>query len=262
LEGVFRIMKSKVDNWNATLYDGKHSFVSKFGEELIDMLALMEGERILDLGCGTGDLAYKLDKCGVHVVGVDMSESMIKQAISKYPNLKFEVRDATDLHYKEVFDAVFSNATLHWVKPPKKALDSMHRALKHGGRFVAEFGGKDNVKMITDQIIIQSKNVGINFDIEQFPWYFPSIAEYSTLMEEAGFRVTFANHFDRNTPLNGEDGLRNWIEMFASGMFEGVTEETKNFIIAKVEDNLKDVLFYNDSWFADYKRIRIIGIKE
>jgi ubiquinone/menaquinone biosynthesis C-methylase UbiE len=216
-------MQNKVD-WNAKLYDGKHSFVSKYGEELINMLAPMKGERILDLGCGTGDLAYKLDLLGVDVVGIDMSASMIEQALSKYPNIKFETRDATELQYMETFDAVFSNATLHWVKPPKEVLQGIYRALKLGGRFVAEFGGKDNVKIITDEIMTQSKNVGIDSNMERFPWYFPSIAEYTTLMEEAGFRVTFANHFDRNTPLTGEDGLKNWIEMFAGGMFKGVTD--------------------------------------
>jgi hypothetical protein len=81
-------------------------------------------------------------------------------------------------------------------------------------------------------------------------------------MEEAGFRVIFAQHFDRPTHLDGDNGLRNWIEMFCSRMFEGLTEETKDFIITKVENNLKDVLFYNGGWFADYKRIRVIGIKE
>jgi trans-aconitate methyltransferase len=254
-------MQKKAD-WNAKLYDGKHSFVSKFGEELISMLAPMEGERILDLGCGTGDLANKLDSFGVNVVGVDMSVSMIEQALSKYPNLKFETRDAIDLQYIEAFDAVFSNATLHWVKPPKEALEGIYRALKLGGRFVAEFGGKDNVKIITDEIMTQSKNVGIDSNMEKFPWYFPSIAEYTTLMEEADFRVTFANHFDRTTPLTGEDGLKNWIEMFAGGMFKGVPEATKDLIITKVINNLRNDLYYNDSWFADYKRIRVIGVKE
>jgi ubiquinone/menaquinone biosynthesis C-methylase UbiE len=254
--------KTDSDNWNAKLYDRKHSFVSKFGEDLIELLAPKKGEYILDLGCGTGDLAYKLHKLGVNVVGVDKPENMVEQAIKKYPHLKFEVQDALNLVYNLEFDAVFSNATLHWVKPPKQALDCIYNALKQNGRFVAEFGGKGNVKIITDEILNQFEKLGIEYKAELFPWYFPSIGEYSTLMEEVGFRVIFAQHFDRPTPLEGDNGIRNWIEMFGRSIFEGLTEETKNLIITQVENNLKGILFHNGAWFADYKRIRVIGIKE
>lgn len=250
------------DNWNAHLYDSKHSFVSKFGEDLIELLAPKKGEYILDLGCGTGDLAYKLNKLGVNVIGIDKSENMVDQAKKKYPHIKFEVQDALNLDYHYEFDAVFSNATLHWVKPPKQALICIYKALKQDGRFVAEFGGKGNVKIITDEILNQFEKLGIEFKAELFPWYFPNIGEYSTLMEEVGFRVIFAQHFDRLTPLDGDHGIRNWIQMFGNSMFEGLTEETKDFIITKVENNLKGVLFQNGGWFADYKRIRVIGIKE
>lgn len=249
------------DNWDAPFYDGKHSFVSKFGEDLVAMLAPQNGERILDLGCGTGDLAYQLDKLGVNVTGVDKSENMIDQAKSKYPHVKFEAFDATDLVYKEEFDAVFSNATLHWVKPAKDALDCVYNALKQGGRFVAEFGGKGNVQLITDEIVNQLTGLGIDYNDNDFPWYFPSIGEYATLMEEAGFNVTFANHFNRPTPLEGEDGLNNWINMFGSHLLAGVPEETKDVVIARVENNLKEILFLNERWVADYKRLRVIGVK-
>ena len=118
------------------------------------------------------------------------------------------VQDATDLDYHNEFDAVFSNATLHWVKPPIQALHCIFKSLKQGGRFVAEFGGKGNVQTITDEIIKQIKEAGFEFKKEQFPWFYPSIAEYSSLMEETGFRVTFAQHFDRPTPFGG----RYWIK--------------------------------------------------
>lgn len=204
------MMNNKIDNdnWNANLYDSKHSFVSKFGEDLIDLLAPKKGEYILDLGCGTGDLSYKLHKLGVNVLGIDNSENMVEQAKKKYPNLKFEVQDALNLDYNCEFDAVFSNATLHWVKPPKQALYCIYDALKHNGKFVAEFGGKGNVKKITDEIHNQLEKLEVEYKAELFPWYFPSIGEYSTLMEEVGFRVIFAQHFDRPTPLDGDHGLK------------------------------------------------------
>jgi ubiquinone/menaquinone biosynthesis C-methylase UbiE len=252
----------KEDSWNANLYDEKHSFVSHFGGDLVELLAPQTGEKILDLGCGTGDLANKLNQLGVHIIGVDKSENMVQQAQKKYPALTFKVQDAVNLGYSNEFDAVFSNATLHWVKAPQPALQSIYHALKPGGRFVAEFGGKGNVQKITDEIINQLGVQGISFKTEHFPWYYPSIGQYSTLMEQAGFRVTHAQHFDRPTPLIGENGLRNWMEMFAFSMFEGIPTETKELILTQVENNLRDVLFHNGEWIADYKRIRVVGIKE
>ena len=157
------------DHWNANLYDQNHSFVSKYGSNLIELLAPKLGEKILDLGCGTGDLAKKLDDVGVNIVGADKSQNMITQALNKYPNISFVVGDATDLDYHTEFDAVFSNATLHWVKQPKRALECIFQSLKPGGRFVAEFGGKGNVKTITDEIIHQINKSGIEFKQEQFP---------------------------------------------------------------------------------------------
>lgn len=247
------------DQWNASLYDSKHSFVSKFGNDLVDLLSPKKGEKILDLGCGTGDLANNLANLEVDVLGIDKSKNMVHQAITKYPGLKFMVSDALKLGFQEEFDAVFSNATLHWVKPPGQALQGIYDSLKHGGRFVAEFGGKGNVQAITNEITHQLENYE---QTPQFPWYYPSIGEYSSLMEQTGFRVTFAQHFDRPTPLEGDNGLKNWIEMFAIGMFEGISENIKEHTLSQVEKNLKPLLFNDGVWMADYKRIRVIGIKD
>ncbi|TXC92994.1 methyltransferase domain-containing protein [Metabacillus litoralis] len=249
------------DTWNALLYDGNHSFVSKFGNDLVDLLDPKEGEKILDLGCGTGDLAKSLSDKRVKVIGVDKSENMIKQAKLKYPKIEFNVCDATELTYYEEFDAVFSNATLHWIKTPKIALECIFNSLKQNGRFIAEFGGKGNIKIIADEIIKTMKEFGYEFNMEIFPWYFPSIGEYTSLMEQIGFRVTFSHHFDRPTPLEGENGIKNWINMFASQMFTGITPEMKDLMISKVQLNLKEQLYKEDKWLADYKRIRVIGMK-
>lgn len=252
----------KKDNWNAELYDQKHSFVSKYGNSLIELLEAKKGEKILDLGCGTGDLANQLFEMGVDTTGIDKSENMVNQANNKFPKISFFVQDATELQFNSEFDAVFSNATLHWVKPPKKALQSIYNSLKQGGRFVAEFGGKGNVRIIIDEIINQLVEAGVDYQEKQFPWFYPSIGEYSTLMEDVGFRVTFAQHFDRPTPLEGENGLRNWVHMFGSQLLEGVNEEKKEMVLLKVEKSLKPILYKNGQWVADYKRIRVIGIKE
>ncbi|HHY73435.1 MAG TPA: methyltransferase domain-containing protein [Bacillus bacterium] len=250
------------DQWNANLYDCNHSFVSNYGADVVELLAPKKDEKILDLGCGTGDLAKKLYDMGIQVMGVDNSANMVNQAKGKYPEIKFHIHDVLDLPYKDEFDAVFSNAVLHWIKEPKEALKNIYKSLRKGGRFVAELGGKGNVQMITDEVRKQFQKIGLAFDEEKFPWYFPSIGEYTSLMEEVGFQVLFAYHFDRPTELEGDDGLKNWLEMFGALMFSGLEEETKLSIIKNAEFNLKDIMFENGNWIADYKRLRIVGIKK
>jgi trans-aconitate methyltransferase len=254
-------IQTKKDNWDANLYDSKHSFVSKYGNSLIELLAPKQGDKILDLGCGTGDLTHTLFENGVDIIGVDKSENMIKQAIQKYPHIPFKVQDATNLEFTNEFDAVFSNATLHWVQAASEALHGIYLSLKNGGRFVAEFGGKGNVKTITDEIIHQIGKAGFDYKDSQFPWYYPSVGEYTTLMEEVGFRVILAQHYDRPTLLDGENGLVNWINMFGSQLFDGIPGTSKNEVISNVEKNLKGILYSDNSWTADYKRIRVIGLK-
>ncbi|NEU31088.1 methyltransferase domain-containing protein [bacterium LRH843] len=250
------------DNWNANLYDSGHSFVSKFGEGVVELLAPKKGEFILDLGCGTGDLTNKIQELGAHVVGIDQSENMVQQAQHKYKDISFQVGDAIQLEYQNEFDAVFSNAVLHWIKTPKQALQGIYNSLKQGGRFIAEFGGKDNVQHITQELYAQLQSAGIELTDERYPWYYPSIGEYALLMEKVGFRVTYAVHFDRPTPLKGEEGLRNWLKMFTGSMFTEVDSETKESIVAKVEENLRKDLYKEGEWVADYKRLRVVGVKE
>ncbi|RLL46790.1 class I SAM-dependent methyltransferase [Oceanobacillus piezotolerans] len=251
-----------VDQWNAEMYDDKHDFVAKYGMNLIHLLVPKTGEDILDLGCGTGDLTAKLAEFGAEIVGIDKSENMVNQAKQKFPHLTFFVKDATELEAVHSYNAVFSNATLHWVKPPEKVLAVVYQCLKENGRFVAEFGGKGNVKSITDAIIEQRVKAGYTYKETYYPWYYPSIAEYTSLMEETGFRVTYASHYDRPTVLSGEDGLRNWIYMFATSLLEEIEGGAKQEIIEKVEEQLKPSMFEAGNWIADYKRIQVIGIKE
>ncbi|BDH60981.1 SAM-dependent methyltransferase [Lysinibacillus sp. PLM2] len=255
-------MQELKDNWDPKLYDQSHSFVSKLGGELIDLLMPAKGEKILDLGCGTGDLTNSLNELGVNVIGVDKSKNMIEHATAKYPNILFEEQDATNLKYMNEFDAVFSNATLHWVKPPLDALHCIYQSLKVGGRFVAEFGGKGNVQTIINEIINQIKDEGVGISNENNPWFYPSIGEYTSMMENVGFHVVFAQHFERPTILEGEDGMENWITMFGSQLLNRIDESKKKTIIKKVENRLKNKLYQGDTWIADYKRIRVMGIKE
>lgn len=248
--------------WNASLYDAKHAFVWKYGADLVSLLDPQAGERILDIGCGTGHLTSQIADSGAQVVGVDRSSTMIAAARRSYPNLKFEVADARELHFQDEFDAVFSNATLHWIHQPELVIGNVWKALRPAGRFVAEFGGKGNVRKMQaalDQSLAQIRGAGhdkIN------PWYYPSISEYATLLERNGLEVRFITLFDRPTLLaDGEAGLRNWITMFCSDHLEAVGQESRELFLQKVEGLLRPDLFRNGEWWADYRRLRVVAVK-
>ncbi|AEG61507.1 class I SAM-dependent methyltransferase [Desulforamulus ruminis] len=250
-------------HWDSHFYDHKHNFVSEYGSELIDLLRPQKNERILDLGCGTGDLANKITHSGAEVIGIDASENMIHKAKEKYPNIEFKVMDAVNLHLNGNFDGVFSNATLHWIKESQRLLAQVYSVLKPKGRFVAEFGGKDNVKTVTDAIITSIREAGYSFADQDFPWYFPTIGEYTSLMEQTGFTVTYATYFARPTKLvDDKDGIKDWIHMFGNNLLAVVPAEVRGDIIGKVEKKLYQRQFINGHWYADYKRIRVMGLKE
>ncbi len=249
--------------WDAALYDSKHSFVSQYGTDLVELLSPQRGERILDLGCGTGHLSHRIASAGAEVIAIDSSPAMIERARESYLHLRFEAADATDFHFSEPFDAVFSNAVLHWIKEPERAIACIWRALKPGGRFVAEFGGKGNIKKAVDAIYRAIETAGYPPGMELNPWYFPSIGEFGTLLEKQGFCLTYATLFDRPTPLeDGEKGLRHWIEMFTNVLLERIPNDKRADIITDVEDQLRPELFRNGTWVVDYRRIRAIAIKE
>ncbi|MDP9383530.1 MAG: methyltransferase domain-containing protein [Chloroflexota bacterium] len=251
------------NHWDAAGYDERHSYVSRHGTGLIELLAARPAERILDLGCGTGHLAAQIAATGAEVVGVDSAPSMIQQARRNYPHLRFEVADGTDFSFAEPFDAVFSNAAIHWMRPPERVVECVSRALAPGGRFVAEFGGKGNVQMILNSIHTVLRRAGDCVPEERNPWYFPSIAEYTSLLEGNGLSVRLAVLFERRTLLDGgEEGMRNWLDMFAGSFLSSVPLSARTDVIAAVEDGLRSKLFRDDAWYADYMRLRVVAIKE
>ena len=238
-------MNSNVQQWNANLYDSKHKFVSQLATDLVELLSPKVGERILDIGCGTGHLTQKIANCGSEVLGVDSAETMILQARQNYPNLQFAVMDAINLEFTEEFDAVFSNAVLHWIKQPEKVIAGVWKSLKPGGRFVAEFGGKGNINSIQTALERAICQENSSFENLLNPNYFPSIAEYGSLLEEQGFELTFATLFDRLTPLDGENGMVNWLKMFRNSVLAAFSEATQAKILANVEDALRLTLYKN-----------------
>ncbi len=251
------------NQWASALYESKHSFVWRYGADCLELLSPRQGERILDLGCGTGQLTEKIAGFGAEVLGIDKAPAMIEQARKNYPNLHFEVADATNFHFREQFDAVFSNATLHWIKEPEQVITCIWQALKSGGRFVAEFGGKGNIRAIVTAINNAMEAGGYPAKPEHNSWYFPSIGEYTTLLENQGFCVTYAILFKRPTPLeDSEKGIQNWIEMFANSFLQEIPINKHISVIRNIENQLRPELYRAGTWFADYKRIRIVATKE
>jgi trans-aconitate methyltransferase len=251
------------NSWNSALYEEQHAFVWQYGESLLKLLAPKAGECILDLGCGTGQLTEKIAESGALVQGIDSSLSMIAKARENYPQLDFAVADARDFLVEQPLDAVFSNAVLHWIKEPDAAIDCVEKALKPGGRFVAEFGGKGNVGAIVGAILSVLSEIGCEKPESLNPWYFPSIGEYALLLENHGFDVSYAVLFDRPTPLEGGSaGMVNWIEMFAGGFLSGLSPEVRSRAIDRVEERLRPALYRDGNWSADYRRIRVFAVKK
>jgi len=248
-------------NWNASLYDAKHAFVFQYGEDVISLLNPQPGERILDMGSGTGHLTAKIAEAGCQVTGIDNAPEMVAKAKETYPEIPFLQMDGADFALEQPFDAVFSNATLHWISSPEKVIANVYQALKPGGRFVAEFGGKGNVNRILVALADALQARGISTSVHTN--YFPSVGEYATLLEEGGFRVSYAAHFDRDTELSDpENGVTDWIEMFRGFALKDVPEKDKFEIFDQIKARLKPTNFRNGKWFADYKRLRFVAIKE
>jgi len=249
-------------NWDSSLYENKHAFVWQYGEDLLQWLNPKPGDSILDIGCGTGQLTAKIAESGAEVVGIDSAATMIAKARQNYPHLRFEVADVRNLQTDKTFDAVFSNATLHWIKEADAAIASIHQALKPGGRFVAEFGGKGNIQAIVQALYTAFEKIGLSNPQTLNPWYFPSISEYTTLLETQGFEVTHAILFDRPTPLtDGTAGIKNWIQMFGSAFLAQLSAKEQVQVIHTVEECLKPILYQHGNWNADYRRIRIVAIQ-
>lgn len=255
-------VREKDEQWDAKLYNAKHDFVWKYGADVVSLLAPRAGETILDLGCGTGHLTAQIAESGAHVTGVDRSDEMIAAARQAYPHLKFEIADARDLSFHDEFDAVFSNATLHWIHEPELVLQGVCRALRAGGRFVAELGGHGNIQTMKEAFDRVLTEMRLAKPGEVNPWYYPSVSEYATLVERNGLEVRFITLFDRPTALaDGAAGMGNWIGMFCAEYLAKTGEARRGEFISKVETMLRPKLFRDGQWWADYRRLRLAAHK-
>ena len=244
-------------SWDPQRYAQNARFVSVLGEPLLQLLEPQPDELILDLGCGDGALTEKLADYGCKVIGVDSSLPQLQA--SKRRKVKAVLMDGHALCFKQRFDAVFSNAALHWMKEPERVIDGVRRALKPQGRFVGEFGGKGNVETIRSALYAALAKRGID-PVAVDPWYYPSTEEYSQLLSKAGFKLAFIELIPRPTKLPGD--ILGWLEIFAQPFTIAVTEQERSSFLQEVRNELASSLRDSSgSWFADYVRLRFKATK-
>lgn len=215
----------------------------------------MQGEKVLDLGCGDGVLTEKFAALGCEVIGTDSSPEMIDAARKR--GLRVSVMDGRALTFDGVFDAVFSNAALHWMLEPERVLSGVFRALKSGGRFVGEFGGKGNIASIQEALSAALVSRGIE---PHSPWYFPSPEDYAALLKKEGFRVEVLELIARPTLLPG--GVDDWIRTFGRTYLLAVPEMEREDFLEEVVGALRPRLCDTQGgWTADYIRLRFKVVK-
>lgn len=213
------------------------------------------------MGCGTGQLTAGAARCGAEIAGVDSSPEMIAEARRNFPELSFEVERAEALPYVAEFDAVLSNAALHWVRDQHGALTSIARALKPGGRFVFEMGGHENLRQALQAGCSAMRSLGVSEPESLIPWFFPSIGEYAPMLESHGLRVQYALFFERQTKLEGVRGFADWIEMFAKFAMFSVAPDQRGELARRWEELARPVLFHDSVWTIDHTRLRMLATK-
>lgn len=238
--------------WNAEGYARNARFVADLGAPVLELLAPRPGEHILDLGCGDGALTEKLIAAGALVVGADASPELVEAARRR--GIECHLVDGHALAYETEFDAVFSNAALHWMTRPDAVIEGVARALKPGGRFVGEFGGHGNVAAIQTALIAVLERRGID-GAARSPWFFPTPAEYAARLEAHGFTVDSAQLVPRPTPL--PTGMRGWLDTFANPFLAGFDSVEKAATLDEVARLLAPSLRdQSGGWTADYVRLR------
>lgn len=243
--------------WKSETYAKNARFVSDLGMPVVKWLNPRAGERILDLGCGDGALTVKLQELGCKVVGVDSSPDFIQSA--KLLGLDARLLDGHQLHFTNEFDAVFSNAALHWMKQPDQVIAGVWQALKPGGRFVGELGGYGNISTIEAALHIALKKRNIDPDPIN-PWYFPTVEDYHSRLQARGFKVNEIVLTPRPTPLPTD--IRGWLATFANPFTAAIAPSERDTFLTEVIASLRPALYdASGQWFADYVRLHFSADK-
>lgn len=248
--------------WDSGRYDRDCAFVSAYGETILGWLDARPGERVLDLGAGTGDLTARVAATGASVVGLDADENMARAFRRRLPGVPVVVADAqqpwpADPPLDRPFDAVFSNAALHWMPQAATVASSMAAALRLGGRLVAELGAVGNVATIHRAVDSAADELGL----ARARWqrYFPTPAAYATVLEDAGFEVRQLELADRPTRLTGPHGLADWLALFGAGALAHLDEDQRSRLVETAVARARPNLWHDGSWWADYRRLRVLA---
>jgi SAM-dependent methyltransferase len=229
----------------------------ELGGPVLELLNPKSKERILDLGCGDGKLTKELVDLGCNVTGIDSDPEMIEKA--KALGIDARIGNAEQLVLDEKFDAVMSNASLHWMKDQYGVVQGIWDALKPGGRFAAECGGEGCIRIIREGLKIALIKRGLEYKARN-PWKYPELGTFSGILENRGFKINYIARIDRPTPL--PKGLRHWLEVFTASHTRGFSEDEKNFFYNDVEKYCRPLLYTEkDGWIADHVRLRILAEK-
>jgi trans-aconitate methyltransferase len=243
--------------WDAAKYAATGRFVADLAGGVVELLAAQAGEAILDLGCGDGALTEKLAATGAAMTGVDASAGMVAAARAR--GLKVDEASGDAMHYEGEFDAVFSNAALHWMPNAEAVIAGVWRALKPGGRFVAEMGGLGNIAAIRVAVQAVLAKYGIDAEAVAASFY-PSPGQYRRLLEAAGFTVRSIELIPRPTPLPA--GMEAWLNTFRNGVLDLLGVEERVPAIEEIVGLLRPALCDADgNWIADYVRLRFAAVR-
>jgi trans-aconitate methyltransferase len=243
-------------HWDPERYARNARFVSDLGRPVLELLAPADGEKILDLGCGDGPLTLEIMRSGAEVLGLDASPEQV--AAARAAGVDALVGDAMALDFDQAFDAVFSNAALHWMTRPAAVIDGVWRALRPGGRFVGEMGGQGNVGRIHAALISALDRRGIDGRAAD-PWYFPSPEAYRARLEKRGFEVREIALHLRPTELPG--AMEHWLQTFAEPFIKALPRVDRAAFLTEVSAALRPELFIQRRWTADYVRLRFLAFR-